>query len=302
MKRQVKRSTLVELIGRSSKIAMKVDLHLHTTASDGRLTPEEVVRLSEKRGLSVIAITDHDSVAGIEPALMAAKAFPSLRVIPGLEINTDIPNAEVHILGYFIDYRNRELKQALKRLRHSREARARKIVAKLGELGIDIELPRVLELAGGGSIGRPHIAQAILERGYISSFPDAFNKYIGRQGPAYVDRERLSPQDAAGLVTQAGGLPVLAHPANIDNLEELLVELKKSGLLGLEAYYDGYHQGIIDGLVHLATKHGLITSGGSDFHGLGGSSESPIGGVDVPFDCAKSLIALAAQRSQEGLS
>lgn len=278
---------------------MKVDLHIHTTASDGRLTPEEVVRIAAKQGLSVIAITDHDSLAGIEPALMAAESVPSLRVIPGLEINTDTPNDEVHILGYFIDYRNKGLNQTLERLRDSRESRARKIVTKLGELGIDIAWHRVLELARGGSVGRPHIAQAMFERGYIPSFQDAFIKYIGRQGPAYVNRERLSPQEAAKLVVKAGGLPVLAHPANIDYLEELLVELKQAGLVGLEAYYDGYHRKMIDGLVSLAAKHGLITSGGSDFHGLGGDNEALLGGIDVPFHCAERLIAMAERHSQK---
>ncbi len=278
---------------------MKVDLHIHTTASDGRLTPEEVVRIAAKQGLSVIAITDHDSIAGLEPALLAAESFPSLRVIPGLEINTDIPNGEVHILGYFIDYKNKELEQALERLRNSREARAQQIVTKLEELGIDIAWQRVLELAGGGSVGRPHIAQAMFERGYIPSFQEAFIKYIGRQGPAYAERERFSPQEAAKLVVKAGGLPVLAHPADIDDLEELLVELKEGGLVGLEAYYNGYHRRMIERLVHLAAKHGLITSGGSDFHGLGGVDETPLGGVAVPVGCAERLIALAERRSQE---
>jgi predicted metal-dependent phosphoesterase TrpH len=271
---------------------MKVDLHIHTTASDGRLSPEEVVRVAAEQGLSVIAITDHDSLAGIEPALLAAKAVPSLRVIPGLEINTDIPDSEIHILGYFIDYQDKELKQALEKLRNSREARALKMITRLGELGIDIEWNRVLELAGGASVGRPHVAQAMLERGYISSFREAFTKYIGRLGPAYVERERLSPQEAVKLVANSRGLPVLAHPADIDNVEELVVNLKGVGLVGLEAYYDGYDQKLIDSLVHLAIKYRLITSGGSDFHGFGVDNETPIGGVDVPFDCVERLIAL----------
>jgi predicted metal-dependent phosphoesterase TrpH len=271
---------------------MKVDLHIHTTASDGRLSPEEVVRVAAEQGLSVIAITDHDSLAGIEPALLAAEAVPSIRVIPGLEINTDIPDSEIHILGYFIDYQDKELKQALEKLRNSRKARALKMITRLGELGIDIEWNRVLELAGGASVGRPHIAQAMLERGYISSFREAFTKYIGRLGPAYVERERLSPQEAVKLVANSRGLPVLAHPADIDNVEELVVNLKGVGLVGLEAYYDGYDQKLIDSLVHLAIKYRLITSGGSDFHGFGVDNETPIGGVDVPFDCVERLIAL----------
>lgn len=271
---------------------MKVDLHIHTTASDGRLSPEEVVRVAAEQGLSAIAITDHDTLAGIEPALQAAKSLPSLRVIPGLEINTDIPDSEIHILGYFIDYQDKELKRALENLRNSREARALKMVTKLGELGIDIAWNRVLELAEGASVGRPHIAQAMLERGYISSFKEAFTKYIGRLGPAYVERAKLSPQEAVKLVTNAKGLPVLAHPADIDNVEELVVDLKGVGLVGLEAYYDGYDRKLIDSLVHLAVKHRLIVSGGSDFHGFGSDNETPIGGVDVPIDCVERIIAL----------
>ena len=276
---------------------MKVDLHIHSTASDGGLTPEEVVQLAAKKGLSVIAITDHDSVDGIAAALTAAESFPSLRVIPGVEINTDIPNGEVHILGYFIDHENEELKRTLKTLRHSREIRAQKMIAKLGELGIEVEWRRVQELAGGGSVGRPHIAQAMLEQGYIPSLDEAFAKYIGRQGPAYAERERLSPEEAVKLVVKAGGLPVMAHPADIDGLEKLLIKLKEVGLVGLEAYYNGYSRKTIHHLVQLANKYGLLTSGGSDFHGLGGS-ETPIGGVDVPLDCARRLIALAEQRAQ----
>ncbi|MFQ5924821.1 MAG: PHP domain-containing protein, partial [Dehalococcoidia bacterium] len=193
---------------------MKADLHLHTRASDGRLTPGEVVALAAKKGLSVIAITDHDSIEGIAAALVAAESFPSLRVIPGVEINTDIPDGEIHILGYFIDYHSKELKQTLQRLRHAREIRAQRMIAKLAKLGIPVEWRRVKELAGGGSIGRPHIAQAMFEGGYIPSLQEAFKRYIGRQGPAYAERERLSPVEAVELVVKAGGLPMLAHPAN----------------------------------------------------------------------------------------
>lgn len=276
---------------------MKVDLHIHTTASDGRLTSEEVVRVAAKKGLSVIAITDHDSVDGIAAALAAAESFPPLRVIPGVEINTDIPNGEVHILGYFIDYKNEGLKRALETLRHSREIRARKMIAKLGELGIEVEWQRVQELAGGGSVGRPHIARAMFEQGYVPSLQKAFTKYIGRQGPAYAKRERLSPEEAVKLVVKAGGLPVMAHPANIDGFEEVLIQLRDVGLVGLEAYYNGYGRKTIQRLVELANKYGLLTSGGSDFHGLA-DDETPIGGIDVPLDCARRLIALAEQREE----
>lgn len=276
---------------------MKVDLHIHSTASDGGLTPEEVVRLAAKNGLSVIAITDHDSVNGISAALAAAESYPSLRVIPGVEINTDIPNGEVHILGYFIDYENDELKRALHALRHSRKIRALKMIAKLKELGVEVDWQRVQKLAGGGSVGRPHIAQVMLAQGYVSSLQEAFNKYIGRKGPAYAERERLTPEEAVKLLVKASGLPVLAHPADVESLEKIVIRLTDVGLAGLEAYYNGYGRTTIHRLVQLANKYGLITSGGSDFHGLA-SDETPIGGIDVPLECAQRLIALAEQRAK----
>ncbi len=274
---------------------MKIDLHLHTTASDGRLSPEEVVELAAEGGLEVIAITDHDSVEGIAAALEAAELFPPLKVIPGVEFNSDIPDGEVHILGYFIDYESQELGQTLRRLRRARRRRARRMIARLAELGIEVEWERIEELAGGGSMGRPHIAQAMLEQGYISSLQEAFNRYIGRRGPAYVEREKLTPVGAVELVVKARGLPVLAHPASIDGLEELLGQLKAAGLVGLEAYYNGYPRQTIDWLVDIGKRHGLIISGGSDFHGFGGGKETRIGGIDVPSACVEQLVALAEQ-------
>lgn len=252
--------------------------------------------MAARKGLTIIAITDHDSVEGVSSAREAARHFPSLRVIPGVEINTDAPDGTVHILGYFMDYGDMEFQSGLKVLRHSRELRAKEMLAKLDGLGVHVDWQRVQELAAGGSMGRPHIAQVMLENGHISSFEEAFIKYIGRRGPAYVKRDRLSPVEAVQMVVRAGGLPVLAHPADISNLEALVVRLKRIGLVGLEAYYGGYREKTIQRLVGLADKYGLLTSGGSDFHGLGSADETPIGGVDVPFDCAQSLISLAEQR------
>ena len=274
---------------------MKADLHLHTTASDGRFSPEEIVHLAARQGLKIIAITDHDSVDGVRPALAAARDFPSLKVIPGVEISTDIPHGEVHVLGYFMDYADREFKAALERLRNSRRERAQRMVAKLRDMGIHIKWERVEELAGGGSFGRPHIAQAMFERGYVSSFQEAFTKYIGRDGPAYVEREKMTPAEVVGLIVKAGGLAVLAHPANIDRLEGLLLELERAGLVGIEAYYNGYAPEVVQGLVSIANKHRLIPCGGSDYHGLGGDAETMIGGVEVPSGSVKRLLALAEQ-------
>ncbi|MBA7692745.1 5'-3' exoribonuclease [subsurface metagenome] len=274
----------------------KVDLHMHSTASDGRLTPEDVVRKSAENGLTVIALTDHDTVDGIAPALVAAKAFPWLKVIPGIEISTDFPDGEVHVLGYFIDYTDPEFATRLERMRHSRQGRAQGMIAKLRDLGIHIEWQQVLEIAGSGSIGRPHIAQAMLDKGYIASIKEAFTKYIGRGGPAYVEREKITPVEAVKLILRTKGLPVLAHPLTISDPEAMFVELKAAGLVGIEAYYNGYTADEISRLVNLADKYGLIASGGSDYHGLDVSHETMIGGVDVPIKSAEQLMTLAEQR------
>jgi predicted metal-dependent phosphoesterase TrpH len=271
----------------------KVDLHIHSTVSDGKLEPADIVRKSAESGLTVIAIADHDTVDGIAPALLAAKAFPSLKIIPCVEISTDVPSGEVHILGYFIDYASQELRAVLDKSRNSRRKRAQGMVAKLGSLGIHIEWQRVQEIAGSGSIGRPHIAQAMLEKGYITSLKEAFTKYIGRGGSAYVEREKMTPVEAVELILQANGLPVLAHPLTINDPETLIVELKAAGLVGIEAYYNGYTADEISSIVNLADKYGLIASGGSDYHGLDVSDETMIGGVDVPIKSAEQLIALA---------
>ncbi len=275
----------------------KIDLHIHSTASDGRLSPAEVVRKSAEAGLTVIALADHDTVNGIVPALEAARTFPWLKVIPCVEISTDVPKGEVHVLGYFIDYTHHELRGALDGLRHSRQIRAQGMIGKLGNLGIHIKWERVQEIAGSGSIGRPHIAQAMLEKGYIASIKEAFTKYISWGGPAYVGRKKMTPIEAVALILWASGLPVLAHPLTINEPETMVIELKASGLVGIEAYYDSYTVEEIGRLVRLADRYGLIATGGSDYHGLDASTETMIGGAEVPIESAEQLIALAEQRT-----
>ena len=275
----------------------RVDLHIHSTASDGKLEPADVVRGAAEKGLAYIALADHDTVSGIAPAQEAAKSFPKLKVIPGVEISTDTPDGEVHILGYFIDYNDPEFKAALERFRNSRLVRARGMVAKLDKLGIHIDWQRVEEIAGTSSIGRPHIAQAMLEKGYIASFKEAFTNYIGRDGPAYVEREKMTPAEAVAIIVKAGGLAVLAHPFTAGEPEALITELKPAGLAGIEAYYDNYSAEAIDQLVELAKKHDLIATGGSDYHGLEPTNETAIGGAEVPMESAERLIALAKAKN-----
>jgi len=273
-----------------------VDLHIHTTASDGQLSPEDVVRKSVESGLTVIAIADHDTVDGIIPALAAAKVFHHLKVIPCVEISTDVPKGEVHLLGYFIDYTDSELLSALESMHDSRQKRAQSMITKLASLGIHITWERVQEIAGSGTIGRPHIAQAMLEKGYIASVREAFTKYISREGPAYVERDKTTPLEAVALILRANGLPVLAHPLTLNDPEAIVTELKAGGLAGIEAYYDGYSNDEINDLINLADRHNLITTGGSDYHGLDASTETTIGGVEVPMESAEQLIALADER------
>ena len=275
----------------------KVDLHLHSTASDGRLSPADVVCKSAEAGLTVIALADHDTVNGIIPALEAARAFPGLKVLPCIEISTDVPQGEVHVLGYYIDYTSPELLTNLERMRNSRKQRAQRMIAKLSNLGLSITWERVQEIAASGSIGRPHIAQAMLERGYIATFKEAFTKYIGWGKPAYAEREKMSPVEAVELILRANGLPVLAHPLTINNPEAMVIKLKAAGLVGIEAYYGEYTAEEIKGLVALANRHGLIPTGGSDYHGLDDSDATGLGDVVVPMESAERLMTLAEQRA-----
>jgi len=274
----------------------KVDLHIHSTVSDGRFSPTEIVRKAAERGLTIIALADHDSVDGIVPALSATKAFPWLKVIPAVEISTDVPQGEIHVLGYFIDYTDHELQATLRKFRNSRRERAQGMVAKLGKLGIHVDWQRVQEIAGGSSMGRPHIAQAMLEKGYIASFKEAFTRYISRGGPAYVEREKMTPAEAVELILRASGLPVLAHPLTINDLETVIIELKAAGLVGIEAHYNDYTTDEINRLVSLADRYNLIATGGSDYHGLDDAAETMIGGAEVPMGSAERLMALAEPR------
>jgi predicted metal-dependent phosphoesterase TrpH len=251
---------------------LKADLHLHTTASDGRLKPQELVNLALKVGLDVIAITDHDSIDGISPAIAAARAHHSLTVVPGVELSTDVPRGEVHLLGYFIDYTDTNLVNSLGRLRNSRQDRALRIIAKLSDLGMVIQWQRVLQLAQGGSVGRPHIAQALLEAGYVTSVK---------------------------LITGARGLPVLAHPADIDNLDTLIPELIKAGLIGMEVYYAKYSTEVIKRLINIAERYHLITTGGTDYHHFEDGIEPMIGEIPIPSRSIKQLFSLASKQNLE---
>lgn len=280
---------------------IEVDLHLHTTCSDGTLTPKNLVILCGSKGLKVIAVSDHDSTEGIKEAKEAAEEFPGMKVIPAIEMSTDIPGAEIHILGYFVDYLESSFQSMLSEFREGREDRAKGMVKRLSELGVELSWERVEELADGGSIGRPHIAKAMVEAGYVKYPRDAFDQYIGRNGPAYVGRTKLEPQEAVQILLRNGALPVIAHPTyvssksgpdNISELRPVLAELKESGLVGMEVYYGDYSPSQVSDLASLADEFNLIACGGSDYHASGNPDEPEPGTVGPPMESYKTLLDL----------
>ncbi len=273
------------------------DLHLHTTASDGRLAPRQLVDLAARRGLRVIAITDHDNTDGLEEAFQTATSYPDLTIIPGIELSTDIPGSEIHVLGYWLNVEDQAFQVTLARFREGREGRARQMVQKLAALGFPLEWERIAQLAEG-SIGRPHIAFAMMERGYISQPQEAFERYIGRNGPAYVEREKLTPQEAIQLIRQAGGVAALAHPREVGDWQGVLPGLVKAGLAGMEVYYKAYPPDLVAQLRQRAKALGLMALGGTDYHAFATPDEVEPGAAGPPMEEVERLLALAPSRRQ----
>ena len=270
-----------------------VDLHLHTLASDGRLTPTELVQLVARQGLTTVAITDHDTTDGLAEAFEAAKEFPSLRIIPGIELSADVPGDEVHVLGYFIDSGDAELQAELTRFREGRVDRAKTMVEMLDKLGVHLDWERVQHFAGDGAVGRPHIALAMVEAGYCNEPKDAFPEYLGRNGLVYVERAKLTPEDAVGIIRRAGGAAVLAHPAYMNDMEAGIANLSGIGLSGMEVHYAKYGDDTIRQLARLARQYELIPCGGSDYHALGNSDDRPPGETGPPLESVDRLEAAA---------
>jgi predicted metal-dependent phosphoesterase TrpH len=275
----------------------RVDLHIHTSASDGVLSPAQVVRAALEKGLTAIAITDHDTVEGLDEASEAA-AGTDLEVIPGIELSAEHGDQEIHVLGYYLDRSFTALRDKLGLLRRARRERAWKMVHRLAGLGVPVPWELVAEIAGDTSaFGRPHIAQALLDAGFVGSFDEAFDRYIGFKGPAYVARYKLSPEEALRIVADAGGVPVLAHPWRH---EDLVPRLVAKGLAGVEAYYPKYTTEESQALAQLAERHGLIATGGSDFHGYGDGAAQHLGQVPLPEGSVERLRAIADRWRVEG--
>ena len=269
-----------------------VDLHMHTTVSDGTLSPADLVRVLAATTLRIVAITDHDSLDGITEAKRELANHPNLTLIPGIELSSDDGDSEVHVLGYHLDETDPELHEVLAALHRNREGRGEIMVERLREMGFDITWERVVEISGGGVIARPHIARALLEKGYISEQREAFDKYIGRGMPAYIEREKMTPEEAVALIRRFGGVPVLAHPTYTVDPPALVAKLAALGLAGMEVYYKDYDADTVAELKALADRHNLLALGGSDFHNSGESDEVHPGLVGPPEENGHRLLEM----------
>jgi 3',5'-nucleoside bisphosphate phosphatase len=262
----------------------KGDFHLHSTASDGIHSPAWVMETAARNGVRVLSLSDHDTTDGLDEAAEAAARL-GLTLVPGIELSTDMGKVDVHLLGYGFDPGSTRLQEYLTWLRDSRHGRAYRIVEVLAGLGAPVAVERVFAIAGEASVGRPHIARALVEAGYASSVQDAFDRYLANGGPADVPRAKMTPEQAIAEVHAAGGVVFVAHPLFMgDAAHELVAQLAGWGLDGIETYYKHYRADEVASHRALGKRLGLACSGGSDFHGLGNPDDRAIG--DIPFEDA----------------
>jgi len=264
------------------------DLHVHTFYSDSTFSPEEVARYANEKALAAVAICDHDSIDGIELCQIEGSKF-ALEVIPGVELTVEKADAEIHILGYFIDWKKRSFQSQMKRMQEFRVERIKKMVERLKDAGIEIDAEEVFKRAGKGSIGRLHLAKEMLRQGKVKNTREAFEKYIGFSKPCYVSKIKLSPKEAIELILKTGGVPVLAHPTLIGT-DEYIPELIKEGLRGIEVYHTDHKASAVKHYEELAGRYGLLMTGGSDCHGMG-KGRILLGSVRVPYDLVEKLKA-----------
>jgi predicted metal-dependent phosphoesterase TrpH len=275
-----------------------LDLHLHSTVSDGRLAPAELVRLAHQHRVTTMALSDHDNTDGVDEAQRIGAEL-GVRVIPAIELSTDLPGASIHVLGLFLNHHDPTFQETLKGFREARIERAQQMVAALARLGAPISLDRVFELAGEGTVGRPHVAQALLEAGHIQTIDEAFVRFIGRDGPAYFEGFRLEPKAGVELIHGVGGLAVWAHPNELDGRDwrVFLPQVIEAGIDGLEVYYSkDYGPEVPAELQAVCDAENLLATVGSDFHGFGSLQVLP-GAVAAPPDLLDRLEARLAARA-----
>jgi len=263
------------------------DLHVHTTASDGALSPEQMVERARRAGLRALGITDHDTVDGIAGAI-AAGGPAGVEVVPGVEINTGYRSDEVHVLGYYPDLRDRCFLRLLAELRESRHSRLGVMIEKLKSLGLAVSQERILEIAGDAAPGRLHVAKALCEQNLARDVREAFSKYLAVGAPAYVERAKLDPAGAVEALLEAGAVPVLAHPGLISS-PAIVPDLVERGLMGLEVYYPGHDPGTVVSLLRQAEEYGLLVTGGSDSHGTPEAHTGEVGSVRVPYEHVEAI-------------
>lgn len=262
------------------------DLHVHTFYSDSTFSPEEVVSLAKDMALAAIAICDHDCTDGIDPAKEAGEKI-GVEVIPSIELTVEKPDTEVHILGYFIDWKDKSFQDKLKEVRLFRIERIYKMVEKLKAVNIDIDPNEVFKLASKGAVGRPHLARVMVKAGKVKDMRQAFEKYIGFSGPCYVPKLKLSSKDAMDMVLKAGGVPVLAH-SSLMRKDEYIPKLVSYGLKGIEVYHTEHNASAVRRYEAMAKEYGLVMTGGSDCHGMN-KGRALIGTVRVPYDMVDAL-------------
>lgn len=270
-----------------------IDLHLHTTYSDGMLSPREVVASAISQGVTLLSITDHDEVGGIFPAQVAARDT-MVQLISGVEINTEVGREDVHILGYGFNADSPLLLAGLSQRRQARLQRTGHMVDRLNALGYPLELASVLHIAGEGAVGRPHIARALVAAGFVSTPGEAFERLIGNRCPAYVPRPPYLPEEAINLIHTAGGITSLAHPGNIGDPIRIIRRLHDAGLDALEAYHSDHLPAVTERLLRWAADFKLAVTGGTDNHGPQSKRLATIGSVPVPDDVGERLLHLLA--------
>lgn len=260
---------------------LKADLHIHTTASDGLMSPKEVVRWASVKRLTAIGITDHDTVNGISLAEEVSSEY-KVEIVPGIELSTLYEEEEIHILGYYIDYKAAWFLETLEKIQNSRYKRAENIVSKLNGLGVDITMEKVKSIADNGAVGRPHIARAMIDKGYISNIKEAFKSYIGKDCPAYVERYKLSSGEAIDIIKQLGGISVIAHPGLIKNKANIgkIIDL---GIDGIEVYHSKHDDETVRNALAIASSRKLLITGGSDCHGMKVNNEPILGNCSVDY-------------------
>ncbi|HEV2074226.1 MAG TPA: PHP domain-containing protein [Thermomicrobiales bacterium] len=281
------------MVTESAQTRATIDLHTHTNASDGLDAPAELVANASQRGISVLGVTDHDTMDGLDAASEAA-AQAGITLVPGVELSTTVDRAEVHVLGYFVDSTESDLRARLSDLAASRVRRVERMIVRLHELGYRVDGEAILAQAEEGSIGRPHVARALMEIGAVDSVNDAFERFLKAGRPAYIPRDPFSPEDAVGLLVRYSAIPVLAHPFSTKDIEGTLARLVPAGLKGLETYYAEYSSEQHAQLHAIADGWGLVPTGGSDYHGLGFREGRELGAAPVPQDAWERLSTLYA--------